>query len=387
MASHKEIEKYINELKGPSRFSHVLLWASVSFLVCFFVWAYYAKLDEVTHSEGRVIPSQKIQLIQNLEGGIVRDIKVREGQIVEKDQVIMQLDNTQFSSEYKETLARINALRVKYARLDALVFDKPFIPDNELVQKVPELVKAARALYLSKRSEFESMITNQRLIQKEIDMTRPLVKTGSVSEVEVLRLEQQLSDIKGKVHAAQSEALDELNKTKAELDTLVETQRKYQDKLRRTTVRSPVKGIVKQLHVNTIGGVIQAGEDIIEIVPLDDTLLVEVKVKPKDIGFIHPGQDAKVKISAYDFAIYGGLEGKVEHISADTSPDEQSQERKEYYEVWVRTDKNFLEKKGKTLRIIPGMTATVDILTGEKTVFDYIMKPILKARQTALRER
>lgn len=387
MASHKEIEKYVNELKGPKRFSHLILWFSLAFIVAFFTWAYFATLDEVTHSDGKIIPSRKVQLIQNLEGGIVQDILVHEGEIVDKGQVLMELDKVRFSSEYKETEVKLFGMQVKYARLKALVYNKPFEVHPLLEAAVPQLVESERGLFLSKKNEMATLDENRDLIQKEIDMTIPLVKTGAVSEVEVLRLQQQLSDIKGKIHTAHSQNLDQLNKTKSEMDGLMASAQKYQDKLERTTVRSPVKGIVKQLHVNTVGGVIQSGDSLVEIVPLDDTLRVEVRVKPRDIGFIHPGQKAKVKISAYDFSIYGGLDGKVEHISADTTVDENSSDRKTFYEIWVRTDKNYLEKNQKQLRIMPGMTATVDILTGEKTVFEYLMKPILKAKQTALRER
>jgi len=231
------------------------------------------------------------------------------------------------------------------------------------------------------------MEENLRLTNKEISMTRPLIKKGAVSEVEVLRLEQQQSDTKGKIASAKSTDLNNLNSHKAELAGLKESNKTLQDRLERTTIRSPVNGIVKHLHVNTIGGVIKPGMDLMEVVPLDDTLLITARVKPKDIGFIYINQNAMVKITAYDFSIYGGLEGKVEHIGADTKIDEQQSRDSSYYEIWVRTHQKFVEKDGRQLRIIPGMTATVDILTGEKTIFNYIMKPILKAKQVALRER
>lgn len=387
MASQKEIEKYIDELKGPSKFSHYILWATAAFIVTFFMWAYFAKVDEVTHANGKIIPSRKVQLVQNLEGGIVSDIMVHEGEMVQKDQVIMQLSKVQFGTEFKENQARLLPLQAKYDMYSALVSDKEFVPSQELLNKIPNVIETEVALYKSKQNEMLQMKANKDLVNQEVTMTEPLIKSGSVSKVELLRLQQTLSDIQQKIHNAQSANLDELNKTKASLDSLSQSGARYQDKLERTTIRSPVKGIVKKLFVNTVGGVIKSGADLMEIVPFDDTLLVQAMVKPKDIGFIHPGQKAKVKISAFDFSIYGGFDGKIEHISADTIVDETNARRESFYEVWVRTDRNYLEKNGKHLTIIPGMTATVDVMTGEKTIFHYIMKPILKAKNNALRER
>lgn len=387
MKNDDDIYEFVNSLKGPSTASHLLLWFSLLFILCFFTWAYFAKLEEITHSEGKVIPSQRIQLIQNLEGGIVREILVHEGQIVEADQVMMKLDQVQFYADYKENDVKLSSFEAKYEMLDALVNNKPYQPSEQHLKTIPSLIKTEQALYNSKTKEMDTLLENKYLVEREIAMTRPLVKSGSVSEVEVIRLEKQLGDNSHLIHQLESENLDELNTTKIELNKLRESMDKVTDRLNRTVIKSPVKGIINKLHVNTIGGVIQPGQNLIEIVPLDNTLLIEAKVKPSDIGFIHPGQNAVVKISAFDFSIYGGLEGNVEHISADTSTENQGNDVKSYYYILVRTDKNYLERDNKKLRIIPGMTATVDILTGEKTVFDYIMKPILKTKQKALTER
>lgn len=388
MTMHPQLKEYFDELKGPNRFGHIILWSILFFFICFFTWAFFAKLDEVTHGDGKVIPSQKIQVIQNLEGGIVRELTVREGQMVQKNQVLMVLDDIRFSGGYKENRLKELALTAKIERITAQLNNQPYAPSSVVATEVPELVTSERELFDSKRREMQNLSHNLALIQRQINMTKPLLKSGAVSQVEVLQLEQQASEIESKISSAQSAALDELNKVKTELSQVKQNEVALKDRLDRTTVRSPVKGIVKQLHVNTIGGVVNPGMDLVEIVPLDDTLLVSAKVKPSDIGFIHPGQSATVKISAYDYAIYGGLKGKVELISADTKMDDNKKPNEEgYYEILVRTQKNHLSNEKNPLQIIPGMTARVDILTGKKTVLSYMLKPILKAKHSALQER
>lgn len=385
---HPQLKEYFDELKGPNRFGHIILWSILLFFICFFTWAFFAKLDEVTHGDGKVIPSQKIQVIQNLEGGIVRDLAVREGQLVQKNQILMVLDDIRFSGGYKENRLKELALTAKIERITAQMNNQPYTPSSVVATEVPDLVTSERELYDSKRREMQNLNHNLQLVQRQINMTKPLLKSGAVSQVEVLQLEQQASETESKIASAQSAALDELNKVKTELSQVKQNEVALKDRLDRTTVRSPVKGIVKQLHVNTIGGVVNPGMDLVEIVPLDDTLLVSAKVKPSDIGFIHPGQNATVKISAYDYAIYGGLKGKVELISADTKMDNNTKPNEEgYYEILVRTQKNHLSNEKNPLQIIPGMTARVDILTGKKTVLSYMLKPILTAKHSAMHER
>lgn len=369
-------------------FTHVILWTSLLFIVAAIIWANYAILDEVTTGQGKVIPSSEIQVIQNLEGGIIKNIFVKEGEIVKKDQILMQIDNTRFMSSYAEAGKKIDALQLEIIRINAEINKtKPDFP-QKLKDDYPNLVSDQMSLYESKMRELNQLQISLQLAQKELDMTRPLLKSGSVSEVEVIRLDRTVNEIKGNIDKFKSDELDKLNKARGELSALVEANKADQDRLTRTTVRSPVYGVIKQIKTTTIGGVIQPGSDIVEIVPLDDTLLIEAKIRPSDIGFIHPGQKAMVKITAYDFSIYGGLEGVVEQISADTILDETDKKNESYYYVIrVRTDKNHLGTVEKPLPIIPGMLATVDILTGKKSVLEYILKPILKAKQSALRER
>ncbi|HGK7611060.1 TPA: HlyD family type I secretion periplasmic adaptor subunit [Legionella pneumophila] len=369
-------------------FTHIILWTSLLFFVVAIIWANYAILDEVTTGQGKVIPSSEVQVIQNLEGGIIKNIFVKEGQIVKKDQILMQIDNTRFMASYAEAEKKIDALEIEVIRLNAQISKtKPVFPEK-FTKSYPRLVQDQLSLYESRMRELNQLETALELAQKELNLTRPLLKGGSVSEVEVIRLERTVSEIKGNIEKFKSEELDKLNKARTELFALIEANKADKDRLTRTTVRSPVYGIVKQIKMKTIGGVVQPGSDLLEIVPLDDTLLIEAKIRPSDIGFIHPGQKAMVKITAYDFSIYGGLEGVVEHISADTIIDEKTDKKEEsYYIVKVRTEKNYLGTEKKPLPIIPGMQATVDILTGQKSVLQYLLKPIIKAKQSALRER
>ncbi|MCK4609123.1 MAG: HlyD family efflux transporter periplasmic adaptor subunit, partial [Gammaproteobacteria bacterium] len=339
-------------------FAHFALWLSIAFLVVMLVWAYYAVLDEVTTAQGKVIPSQKTKVIQNLEGGMVKEISVHEGQEVNKGQVLMRLDDIKFSSSYREGLLKQQALEIRLARLESELNSKPFKISAEAIKQLPELVAGEEALYFSKKQELRSLQNQKTLLQKEIAMTAPLVREGAVSEVELLKLRQQLHEINGNISRFRSSSLQELNATKAEESRLEVSNSALIDQLKRTEVRSPVRGIVKQIYVTTIGGVVKPGMPLMEIVPLDDSLLIEAKVRPQDIGFLHSGQEAMVKFTAYDFSIYGGLKGGVEHISADTTVDKDGNS---FYEVWVRTKKNYLEKEGKQLRIIPGMQVSIDV--------------------------
>ncbi|MBL7479227.1 HlyD family type I secretion periplasmic adaptor subunit [Legionella bononiensis] len=368
-------------------FAHIILWTSAVFILVAIIWANYAILDEVTTGEGKVIPSSEIQVIQNLEGGIIQKIFVKEGEIVKKDQILMQIDNTRFMSSYAEAEKKIDALKLEIIRINAEISQtEPAFPED-LKKSYPSLVKDQQSLYESRMRELVQLIKSLELAQKELDMTRPLLKNGSVSEVEVIRLDRTVNEIKGNIDKFKSDELDKLNKARGDLSALIEANKADKDRLTRTTVRSPVYGIIKQIKTTTIGGVVQPGSDIIEVVPLDDTLLIEAKIRPADIGFIHPGQKAVVKITAYDFSIYGGLEGEVEQISADTIIDENDKKNESYYVIRVRTYKNHLGTAQKPLPIIPGMLATVDILTGKKSVLEYILKPIIKAKHSALRER
>ena len=370
--------------RGTSHLSRKILWISLIFFIIALLWAYFAIIDEVTVAHGKVIPSKQIQVIQNLEGGIVKQILVRPGEVVKQGQILAYLDNTRLVSDYNSAKRKATALKIRIARFEAEVNNRPLIIPPDLQKAHPELSTTEMTLYHSRMNQLEAFKRRKASISKEIAMTTPLIKEGVVSNVDLLHLQQSLEELNGQMLAFSSTALDELNKTKAELATLEQDMFALEDRLDRTTIRSPVNGIINQIYVNTVGGVIKPGENLIDIVPMDDTLLIEAKVRPADIGFIHPNQEATVKITAYDFSIYGGLKGTVEHISADTIKDEKGDN---YYHIKVRTQQNYIQGRDKRLYIIPGMTASVDILTGRKSVLDYVLKPIIKAKQSALRER
>lgn len=374
-------------LKETNIFSHLILWTIVISLLIFFVWAKYAVLDEVTAGEGKVIPSSQIQVVQNLEGGVIEQIYVKQGNIVKKDQILMRIDDTLFSSKYNELQKKLDDLEIELTRLQAEIDNQPLVFDKQLEKDNASLVAAEVGVYMSKKREKNQLQKDIDLATKELNLTKPLVDKGAASPVEVLRLERTVSELQGKLDAFQSKTLERFNEAKGQYNSLKAEIQADQNRLMRTTVRSPVNGIIKQLKVNTVGGVIKPGMDILEIVPLDDTLLIEAKIRPSDIGFIHPNQKVLVKISAYDYSIYGGLEGSVEQISADTIIDENDKKGESYYLVLIRTKKNHLGTNEKPLYIIAGMQTTVDILTGRKSVLDYLLKPILKAKQGALRER
>jgi len=423
-------------MQGVPIVYHLILWAAVSFLFIAVIWANFAVLDVVTTGQGKVIPSTSMQTIQNLEGGIVKDIRVKIGEVVERDQILMVIDDTRFSSSLREGEVQIYALEAKIARLAAEASGKELDFPEKLDTDFPHYVQNETSLYESRKRELEVKLNILReqegqikqellelkgkgeqmqrslvLVEKELKLTIPLAKEGAVSEVEILRLERTVNDLAGELEQIQlsiprvestlvgaqrkidellitfkTETIAELNTTKAEYRRLLETQRAAEDRFSRTVVRSPVRGTVNQIHINTIGGIIQPGEDLFEIVPLNDTLLIEANIRPSDIGFLRPDLESTVKISAYDFSIYGGLKANVEHISADTITDEKGDP---YYQIRVRTtEKSFLiGKHGEKLEIIPGMSATVDILTGHKTVLEYLLKPIIKAKKNAMRER
>lgn len=415
--------------------THILLWLTFSFFLIALIWANFAPLDEVTRGLGKIIPSSHIQVVQNLEGGILSQILVKEGDLVEKNQPLLQLDDIRFSSSFKETKLKYYELIAKIARLEAEVNGKEMTIPKEVIEHAPQIVDNARQLLLSRRNELQAneqilkeqmrqkeqelielkskrqqLTRSYSLLKQELDMSEPLVAEGAMSQVELLRIQRSANDLRGDLRAArlsiprlesllteskkklaeikirfQTESLEELNQAKAELDRTSESVLALEDRVTRTRVLSPVKGTVKQLKVTTVGGVVQPGMDLVEIVPLEDQLLVETQIRPADIAFLHPGQKAMIKLTAYDFSIYGGLEAEVEHISADTITNEEDGES--YYLIRLRTHKNYLEKNGERLNIIAGMTASVDILTGKKTVLDYLLKPILKAKERALRER
>jgi membrane fusion protein, adhesin transport system len=437
-ARHEDAEYVLGRdgagLHRPRGFAHLLLVAIAAFLALFFAWASWATLDEVTRGQGRVIPSTQVQVVQNQEGGIVSQLLVREGQIVEAGQVLLRIDNVRAASDLRENRKRYLALLGALARLRAEVDNSGIEFAPEVLADASEVERNERALYDARQQALRSELAilksqatqrqqelaelqrhlgqlqgSYELALEELKITEPLAAKRVVPKLDLLRLKREVNDLEGEFESTQlgieraksasleaqdriedkslsfrADAQRELNVVQAEAAALEEKIAADTDRVERTEVRSPVRGTIKQLFVNTLGGVVQPGEDLAEIVPLEDTLLVEAKVRPADIAFLRPGQAATVKVTAYDFSIYGGLDAVVEDISADTIVDENGER---FYRIRVRTSDNTLKKAGTPLPIIPGMTTQVDILTGEKTVMDYLLKPILRARQNALRER
>lgn len=370
-----------------------VVWFFFLVIAAFMVWSYFAEVVEVSTGSGRVIPISREQVIQSLEGGIVADLRVREGDIVEQGQILAQLDPTQSASSVGESSARYRAALASVARLEAEVNDTPLNFPEEL-DDYPELTSRESMLYQTRRNGLEQSIgglnDSLRLVREELNITQSLVQVGAASNVEVLRLRRQETELQLQATDIRSEYLilarEELSKAKAEVEALSSVIRGRSDTLTRLTLRSPVRGIVKDIEVTTTGGVVPPNGRLMVIVPLDDQLRIEARISPRDIAFIHPGQPASVKITAYDYTTYGGLDGEVVLISPDTIQDE-AQPDVFYYRVFILTDSDALvNEAGTRFPIVPGMIATVDIRTGNKTIFDYLVKPISHARE-ALRER
>jgi membrane fusion protein, adhesin transport system len=358
-----------------------------------FWWASVSNLEEVTRGNARIVPTSREQLVQSLEGGIVAELMVKEGQSVEKGQALVRIDATKAQSAYTEGRTKVSALKAAAARLRAEARGTPldFPPD---VLKDAEVVKNERSTYSAKKTALDESVatlkSSQALLKKELAITEPMVEKGLVAEVEVLRMRRQVFDLElqtqERVNKYRSEAAVELAKVESELGQSSGVLTARADQVKRTVIGASVRGTVKNIKINTVGGVVQPGQDIMEIVPTDDKLLVEAKIRPHDVAFLRPGLPATVKISAYDYAIYGGLQGTIELISPDTMREERKTEDDTYYRVLVRTDSSTMMAAGKELPIMPGMTATVEIKTGQKTVLDYLLKPIFKVRE-AMRER
>jgi len=414
----------------PLRARYLLRWIGL-ILLAFLLWAAFATVDEVTRGTGKVIPSRQVQVVQAVDGGVVAEILVHEGQAVEAGQSLFRIDETRFVSSLRENRVQYLALLAKAARLRALAENTPFQLPPEIVKEDPTLVEEERGMYDARRRELEAQISiarqqlaqrNQELIEvrsrreqaaqsydltaKELAMTKPLAASGAVSDVELLRLERDVGRYRGERDQASAQTVrlqsaiaeasrkvqeqeitfrnemrNELAETVAKLNSLSEGSTALSDRVQHANVKSPVKGTVKRLLVTTVGGVLQPGKEIVEIVPTDDALLLEARISPKDIAFLWPGQKATVRFTAYDFAIYGGLEAVVDHIAADTVTDEDGNA---FYLVRVRTLKSSL---GKAMPIIPGMVAEVDIMTGRKSVLAYLLKPVIRAKTHAFTER
>ncbi|WED23552.1 HlyD family type I secretion periplasmic adaptor subunit [Vibrio sp. JC009] len=438
-------------LKTPKN-ARILLWVMVLFFIFAIAWASWAQIDKVTVGEGKVIPSSQLQVVQNLEGGLVKKILVREGQSVDEGQQLILIDDTRFRSDFREREQQVANLTAGVLQLSASItsvqinekvsarnwaksvqinFNKLSFPPNlkesqpNLVQRqmdeykqdlenlqnqlsvLTQQVKQKQQELIEIRSRARNLRKSYNFAKEEFEITKPLADEGVVPQIELLKLQRQLNDTRSEMTSTElkipgltseieeaklsridaalkfrSEQQEKLNQTQDKLSALTESAVGLEDRVNRTIVVSPVKGTIKKLHINTVGGVIQPGMDIVEIVPTEDTLLVEAKIAPKDIAFLRPGLPAIVKFSAYDFTRYGGLNGELEHISADTIQDEEGNS---FYLVRVRTDEHKFSNN-EELPIIPGMTASVDIITGKRSVLDYLLKPIISAQRSALRE-
>jgi membrane fusion protein, adhesin transport system len=433
-AGFRSFELEANEVmsRGRTQRAQLIVRSAVVVLLLLIVWAALARVDEITKGDARVISSKQLQLVQSFDGGVVSEILVKEGQVVEKDQLLLKIDETRATSGVRESAAQGFALRARQARLRALAEGTSFQPPppGESADE-RRIVDEERRLYETRVSELSTLLAiNQQqlqqrqqelgemrsrkssaersldLSQQELTKTKPLLASGAVSEVDILRLDREVSKARGEVEQTGSqiarvqasigeaqrkiqeteltfrnEARKEMADVMGKLNALNQGAVALNDKVDKSQIKSPVRGRVQRLLANTVGGVVQPGKDIVEIVPLDDMLVLEAKVLPKDIAFIAPGQAATVKFTAYDFSIYGGMVAEVENISPDTVVDERGNA---FYLVRVRTTQ---ARFGEKMPIIPGMTAEVDILTGNKTVMSYLLKPVLKARAYALRER
>ncbi|WP_394205707.1 HlyD family type I secretion periplasmic adaptor subunit [Shewanella waksmanii] len=431
----------------------LIIWALFALAVCFTLWAYFAELDQVTTGMGKVIPSSQVQVIQSLDGGIMQELYVQEGMVVTKGQPLVRIDDTRFRSDFAQQEQEVDSLQANVIRLRAelnsitisdmaadwrqqvKIAKIPLQFPSALIQEQPDLTRRQSEEYTGRldnlsnqleilarqiqqrqqetqelASKISTLTTSFQLVSRELELTRPLAEKGIVPEVELLKLERTVNDIRGelatlrllrpKVKASQDEAIlkrreavfvfaadarTQLNDMQTRLSRMNEAQVGAQDKVSKAEIVSPVNGTIKTVHINTLGGVVQPGVDIIEIVPSEDQLLIETKIIPKDIAFLHPGLPAVVKVTAYDFTRYGGLNGVVEHISADTTQDEEGNS---FYLVRVRTELSSLTKDdGTQMPIIPGMLTSVDVITGQRSVLEYILNPILRAKDTALRER
>lgn len=418
---------------APQKLRTILFfWIGTVFV--FLIWAALAPIDEIVRGDGKVIPGGENQMIQHLEGGMLSAIMVKQGQRVKADDILLKVDNLKSSSTYESSQYKSAELRARIVRLRAESTGTSFSPSATDLEKIPMQIMQERSLYTSNQESLRSQLSALRdqfsqkqndkieaqgriaeqkralaLIKEEVAISEPMVAQGIKPRVEFLKLQRELSDVSERYHAVVSSiprlnsAINEISSrmrqvnseftSKARLE-LNEAETEYKrvgtessalaDQVTRTVIKSPINGIVQKIYVNTVGGVIKPGDNLIEIVPTEGGLLVEAKVKPSDIAFLYPGQKAVVKVTAYDFSVYGSMDGVVSTISPDTETDEKENV---YYIVRIQTNKKYLGSKEKPLKIIPGMMVNVDVITGKKTVLEYILKPLLKAKQYTFSER
>lgn len=385
------------DLSGVLRSSRWALWSLLLTSVVFFSWAYFAEIDQITRAPGSVISSARSQIIQSQDGGVIEELMVREGDVVQRDQVLVKIDGTRQQSSYLETRAKAAGLAITVARLQAEVLGRePRFPPE--AKAYPEFRDTQTMLFKKRQAaikdELQSYENIKAIVQKELNMTRPLLKTGDVSATEVLRLERQLADTQAQITNRKNKYFQdtqaELSKALEDLAGVQQIMAQRKDQLTQTELRAPLHGIVKNVRVTTRGGVIRPGEEVMQIVPLEEDLVIEAKVSPADIAFIKTGMKATVKIDAYDYTIYGDLSGTLSYISPDTLTENLNVQQGEqpYYRVHVKTNgRKFSGRPDQKLDIQPGMTSMVEIKTGSNTVLKYLSKPVIKTLNQSLGER
>lgn len=384
-------------LESETKRQRVALFISLVGFGLFLLWAAFAELDQVTRAPGSVISSSRSQVLQTVDGGVLKELLVKEGDTVETNQLIAKLDRTKFESSYLESRAKAVALKMNVDRLRAEVLDKPLIFDSDS-KLYPQFLANQKTLFekrqFSIRQELSALETALSLAKQELEITEPLLKTGDISRSEILKLQRQVADLSAQITNRRNKYFQdsqaELSRAEEELAGVLQVMTQRKEQLEATEFRAPMRGIVKNIRVTTKGGVLRAGEELMQIVPLDDDLIIEAKVRSADIGFLKTGLPASIKIDAYDYTIYGSLSGRVTYISADTLKEESPRpgQEAEFYRAWIQVQEKFFSKrKGEKLELQPGMTATVEIKTGSNTVLRYITKPVIKTVSESMGER
>lgn len=435
----KEDLEFMSELKAatlmrPSFASNFFLATIFGLVIAILLWAGLSQVEERVHGSGQVIPFSDIKTVQSLEGGILAELLVHEGDIVKKDQLLARIDDVMFASEERGTESQFLALQAKKARLQAEASGRPFIMPDDISKKVPTIAQNEQKLYESRQSELKTSLDilknealeaehnigevrasidklakGRDLINKELDIAKKLTAAGAMPEIEKLKLEREYNETSGNLETARkslnalqakldgtrqkqeehtgafrSQALGELNDVETKINGLKEALNTMGDRVNRAELRAPEDGIVHNIAVKTVGGVIEPAQKLMEIVPINEELVVRAKINPRDVAFLKPGQDVKVNITAYDPQLYGSLKGKLDRIGADTIRDAEGNI---FFEIEVRTDKGYLGTEQAPLRIIPGMVAETEVITGKRSIMTYMLKPVLRARSRALSER
>ena len=438
MKKFKE-EDFMSELEAatrlrPSRASLFLLFAIIGLVLAFIGWASVSRVEEITRGQGSVVPSQEVQIVQSLEGGVLQEILIKQGDVVEKGQVLMRISDVLFASEERGAEAQFLGLRAKRARLMAEAKSEDFVLPEEIKEKTPRIAANEMALYESRQSELKNsyeilderiararadiaeanaqinrLSQSRKLLNQELDITREMVRKRAVPKLEEIRLNREIGDIGGQINAEsqrrsslqaelnaalkeregqkakfESQALSELNTVETQIATLQESLTSIGDRVDRTELRSPVDGIVNNIAITTVGGVVEPAMKLVEIVPVDDELKIIARVPPEEVAFLRPNLPVKVKISAYDPQKYGSLDGTLTRIGATSGSDGEGGA---FFEIEVQTEKNYMGEEDNPLPITPGMVATVEVITGKRTILEYLLKPLLRARDRALTER